>query len=255
MDLIAVLDAAERKVLFRETAARMGVSSSVITEKDFWVCWTLKRLFALQGLPPLLFKGGTSLSKAFGIIQRFSEDIDLSLNRAELGFGGEDDPLVITGANARRRKLKALVSACQSAVREQLYPALNAGIRSALGDDGWKLELVSLPDGQLDLQFSYPAALDAGDYGNLAYVPRTVRVEIGARSDHDPVVQARIRSYAADQFPGMFSAADCEVIALAPERTFWEKATILHSENHRPVRPGSPPHQWKHLSRHCSTSQ
>ena len=62
-----------------------------IIEKDFWVCWTLKRLFELQqdGCPTLVFKGGTSLSKAYGAIRRFSEDIDLSFDRADLGYTGD----------------------------------------------------------------------------------------------------------------------------------------------------------------------
>ena len=67
----------------------MGLPPHVI-EKDFWVCWTLKRLFSLESLKEnLLFKGGTSLSKAYRLIRRFSEDIDISIQRDSLGFGGE----------------------------------------------------------------------------------------------------------------------------------------------------------------------
>jgi predicted nucleotidyltransferase component of viral defense system len=76
MDKVALLPAGDRAALFGESAARRGVADTII-EKDFWVCWTLKRLFELQqdGTPTLVFKGGTSLSKAFGAIRRFSEDI------------------------------------------------------------------------------------------------------------------------------------------------------------------------------------
>ncbi|GLQ53303.1 nucleotidyl transferase AbiEii/AbiGii toxin family protein [Devosia nitrariae] len=85
MDEVALLPAGDRAALFGETGVGRGVANTII-EKDFWVCWTLKRLFGLQdgAAASLVFKGGTSLSKAFGIIARFSEDIDLSFDRTDL---------------------------------------------------------------------------------------------------------------------------------------------------------------------------
>jgi hypothetical protein len=78
---------AERQPYFEETAARRN-STTTAVEKDFWICWTLKHLFQLEAIPELRFKGGTSLSKVFSLIDRFSEDIDISINRAALGFSG-----------------------------------------------------------------------------------------------------------------------------------------------------------------------
>src|SRR5277367_6581637 len=79
--------------LFEEAARVRGDMRAELVEKDFWVCWTLKRVFALKSPPAgLIFKGGTSLSKVYSAIHRFSEDVDLSFNRDELGFGGENDP-------------------------------------------------------------------------------------------------------------------------------------------------------------------
>jgi len=76
-------------------------------EKDFWVCWTLKRIFSLDGIgDTLLFKGGTSLSKVHGLIRRFSEDIDVSIHREFLGFSGAGDPLHADLSNKQRDKLK-----------------------------------------------------------------------------------------------------------------------------------------------------
>src|ERR1700733_12162372 len=80
----------ERQPYFEETASRRN-STTTAVEKDFWVCWTLKHLFALKRVPELRFKGGTSLSKVFRLIDRFSEDIDISMDRAALGFTGERD--------------------------------------------------------------------------------------------------------------------------------------------------------------------
>ena len=89
MDKFAAEPTEIRAELFTETAARMGVSPQII-EKDFWVCWTLRRVFSLEGpLPGLIFKSGTSLSKAYGLIERFSEDIDSRLDRHDLGFAGQ----------------------------------------------------------------------------------------------------------------------------------------------------------------------
>jgi predicted nucleotidyltransferase component of viral defense system len=99
-------EAAERAAFFRECAARRGISSPVIIEKDFWVCWALGLLFGLEAPPRLLFKGGTSLSKGYALIDRFSEDVDLALDRADLGFVGDRDPAKISGTKARQRALE-----------------------------------------------------------------------------------------------------------------------------------------------------
>jgi predicted nucleotidyltransferase component of viral defense system len=77
----------ERQPYFEETAARRNSTTTAI-EKDYWICRTLKHLFSLTGIPEPRFKGGTSLSKVFGLIERFSEDIDISIDRAALGFSG-----------------------------------------------------------------------------------------------------------------------------------------------------------------------
>jgi len=99
MDGFLNLSADDRRVAFHEAEARLRLRASSI-EKDFWVCWTLRELFRLpQWGAHLTFKGGTSLSKAWQLIERFSEDIDVVIDRDFLGFGGEQDPL-----NAPSRK-------------------------------------------------------------------------------------------------------------------------------------------------------
>jgi hypothetical protein len=251
MDDVARQSSAERQVLFTETAARMGAPSAVIAEKDFWVCWTLHHLFALEFRPTLLFKGGTSLSKAFGLIERFSEDIDLTLNRGELGFAGGEDPLKIAGRKRRARQIKALAEASGRAVREELAPRLREAFARILGSEGWEIEVVERDDGQVDLHFRYPPALAPEDYGGLAYIAPLVRMEIGARSDQEPAERVAIRSYAAEHLPDVFTRRDTEVLVLAPERTFWEKATIFHAENHRPLEGDRRPPAWRQLSRHA----
>lgn len=252
MDHVANFPAADRAALFRETAAQMGLASPVIPEKDFWVCFTLRRLFALDFVPRVLFKGGTSLSKAFGLISRFSEDIDLTLNRDDLGFGGKDDPMQIEGTKARRRAIEGLSEKCGGVVRGQLQPALEAAIARVLENGDWSLDAVPTQDGQVELRFEYPRGLGPADYGGMEYIQPAVRMEIGARADQDPAVDAIVRSYASEHFPHLFAGPEAEVRVLAPERTFWEKVTIFHAENHRPLaNPDSTPRAWNQMSRHA----
>lgn len=106
MESVARLSSAERRDLFSETAARKGMAPAIV-EKDFWVCWTLGRLFAHPDLSRLLmFKGGTSLSKVFNLIERFSEDIDLILDWRVVV--GENDPLAERSATKQEAMNKAI---------------------------------------------------------------------------------------------------------------------------------------------------
>lgn len=231
MDAFANLPPAERAEAFTETAARMGLAAAVIVEKDFWVAWSLNQLFALKNTPRMIFKGGTSLSKAYGVIDRFSEDIDISLDRKALGFTGERDPGAEDLSNTQRRKLlEELKEAASNYVAGELREALQAKIAAALGESGWSLAIDDA-DPQT-LLFAYPRALNESAYAGLAYVPPLLRIEMGARADHWPAAEREIRSYVADEFPDLFSEAKIAVTTLGVERTFWEKATILHAAYH-----------------------
>lgn len=238
MDDVARLAAEDRKDLFGETARRRGLTAP-IAEKDFWVCWTLRRLFAGEGMPAgLLFKGGTSLSKVYRAIDRFSEDVDLSLDRADLGFGGPSDPLAASSGKKAKALIDGLAEACRRAIRESLAPRLALAFAEALGQpsgEAWALEPDALdPDGQT-LLFRYPSAVSPGVGGRLpAYVQPVVRLELGARADHFPSERHEVTPYAAEEFPDLFARKGCEVKVLAAERTFWEKATILHAWHHAP---------------------
>ena len=238
MDDVAQLPFTDRMDLFLATARRRGLTAEII-EKDFWVCWTLKRVFTLPDPPAgLLFKGGTSLSKVFGVIERFSEDVDLSFNRAELGFRGDSDPLNATTGKKRKHGLEALAETCQRVIREKLLPQLVAVFGEALAEPpsaAWGVELAEDdPDGQTVL-FHYPTGNRSRSSGEPAYIQPAVRLEIGARSDHWPAVEATVMSYAAAEFPALFREPGCNVHALAAGRTFWEKATILHMWHHAPA--------------------
>lgn len=215
MDRIAAASALERSTLFRrvESGSTAGRWHAAIAEKDFWVCWSLYRIFQiLQFRPHLIFKGGTSLSKVHHLIERFSEDVDLSLSRRDLGFADDRDPEQpgISKKEARRR-LDALVAECKRVIREKLVPALRQDFAGVLGNSDWSVEL-DLDDPQTVL-FAYPPTEVSG---GLSYVRPAIRLEMGARSDDWPAADAEITPYAAEVFPALFSVRTCKV------RTLWQ---------------------------------
>jgi len=249
MDKVALLPVGDRAALFRETGAGRGVANTII-EKDFWVCWTLKRLFELQSedAPTLVFKGGTSLSKAFGAIRRFSEDIDLSFDRADLGYSGNRDPEKEGISKKQASKLiEDLVRDVEKHIAERLLPALSAAIAGHLGQaagGGWALE-IDESDRQV-VNFHYPTALPETEYEGMAYITPRVKLELGARGDPWPTVRKIIRAYAADDYPDFFEDPDCTVTVLSARRTFWEKVTALHAEAHRPADSPTPQYFARH---------
>jgi hypothetical protein len=246
VDHVAVLARSERAALFGETAAVLGIRP-VIAEKDFWVCWVLMRLFALSGdRPGMLFKGGTSLSKAYALIDRFSEDIDVSLDRAHLYGTDLQDPEKAPSGKEAQRRIEALTAAAATYVSARFLPDLTEAARTVLGDveGGWDLDVDDAD--ALTVNFRYPRSLEAADYDVFRYLRPVVRIEMGIRGDQQPANVIGIRSYAAERFPSFFTHPATDVRVLAAERTFWEKVTLLHAEHHRPA--GTPTQE--NLSRH-----
>mgnify|MGYP000023223196 CR=1 FL=1 len=243
MDAFALLPDEEREAYFQEAAAQMGLPAHII-EKDFWVCWTLKRLFALETVcDSLIFKGGTSLSKCYGLIRRFSEDIDLSIHRASLGFTGAEDPAEL-GGKAFRRANEALAEAARTKIFGAIQPELEAMIRDQLGTKGWKLDKDETdPEGQ-SLAFAYPRT--AVTLKTDAYLPPKVKIEFGARSDHEPSEVRAVTPYLAEALPGALNEPATTVKVISAVRTFWEKATILHQIAHLQEAKAFPPRYSRH---------
>jgi hypothetical protein len=225
------MPANERADLFAETADRKGLADAIV-EKDFWVCWVLKQLFSIEVLSGrLLFKGGTSLSKIFHAINRFSEDIDLAVDYAALGFTGDRDPRQEKLSKTKRAVLlEEMMVACQQYIGGEFLDALTARCIEVLGEsDGWSLHVSDQAPNIV--QFRYPA----GTAKNLAYVSPQVVLELGTHAEFVPHDNFTIRSFAAEEFPNVVADGDVAVIALLAKRTFWEKATILHAEFYRPL--------------------
>jgi len=235
MDDVGRMPASDRAELFAAAGRRRRFSMTII-EKDFWVCWMLQRLFTLADPPAgLIFKGGTSLSKVFNVIERFSEDVDLSFDRKDLGFAGEADPAFATTKKKQQTQVDNLVATCTAMIRDELVPRLTESVAAALGagpGELWRLELD--PDDK-DLQtvlFHYPTSAERIAEAEAAYLRPFIRLEMGARGEHWPSLDAEVRPYAAEAFPEQFKSPACAVKVVAAERTFWEKATILHMWYH-----------------------
>lgn len=228
MDNFAKLAADERKPYLEETASRRNSTNTAI-EKDFWVCWTLRHLLALQGVPPMCFKGGTSLSKVFRLIHRFSEDIDISLERAGLGFTGKRDLADKSLSNTKRKQLdKQLREAIQNEVTTQILPQLAVSFESIIGKTGWELKDSAEAGEEMVLLFSYPNAFEY-----TAYRRPQIKIEFG-RGDQWPSKLFPVAPYVAEEFADLFTTPNVAVPVLDCQRTFWEKVTLLHAENHRP---------------------
>lgn len=232
MDTVANLPADERRLYFEQAAAREGRLSAQLMEKDFWVCLILSRLFSLERISDnLTFKGGTSLSKVYRLIERFSEDIDVSIEREFLGFGGDDEPEKGNSGKEKTRRLDRLKKACQEFVADQLQTELRTSIEARLNNaEGWDLSIDADDPDHQSIRFQYPQAVNSG---LSAYFAQSVKIELGARSDHFPVQNGELRPYLHDVFPDVMELAVVRLRVLDAERTFWEKATILHANHHQ----------------------
>lgn len=230
MDTFARLAREERSELFRLTADQMGIHP-VNVEKDFWVCWLLKHLFTIPAFAGwLVFKGGTSLSKCFNLIQRFSEDIDLAVNFERLGFIGARDPRrADLSRNQRQVLLDEMMEQCRAYVAGAFLESLRERVRSILGDGGWSLAVADADPNTVE--FAYPPAIEL----RLAYIQPHVSLELGTHAEPIPHGSFSIKPFVAERYLARFAEPSLSVEAVVARRTFWEKATILHAEYHRPL--------------------
>jgi hypothetical protein len=225
MDKLARMPTQDRRDIFAEAAARLGIRPTII-EKDFWVCVSLKLLFQKSRFgKSLVFKGGTSLSKAHGLIERFSEDIDLVLDWNVIGFGKAlRNPKQDFPSKGKRDRFNKEINRLAAAyIADTLCPELEDLLRK---EEIGLSATVDLDDPHA-VNIRYPAAFEE------TYIRPEVRLEIGPLASWVPSATHLIRPYAFDVLPEAFENPACEVVAIAAERTFWEKATILHQEAHR----------------------
>lgn len=242
--IIAATDK-ERLDLFLGTSARMGTAVQNV-EKDFWVCWTLDALFngMEPGGPRLLFKGGTSLSKAFGLIPRFSEDIDITVFRGDLGQDVEVEALDGLTGKQRRKRLNAIREACKAYLHGPLTAQLRAIAAKHIGKDRYRLDIDPEDKDNQTLLLSYPAVTEAIDYIRYA-----VKIEFGAKSALDPHVEASVVPYIAQDVADL-NLTVANIKTVRPERTLWDKIVILHGLRQWFERRGELKQGGQRISRH-----
>jgi predicted nucleotidyltransferase component of viral defense system len=206
--------------VFSETAKAIGLPDAAV-EKDWWVVHTLSAVFATEIGPHTVFKGGTSLSKAWNLIERFSEDIDLALDRKFLGF---DQEMTITQVKKLRKKSYEYISSV-------LFPALQTQFENMGLDVKMDIEPVKDTDKDpLIIQVVYPSVVETTEY----ILPR-VLIEIGSRSLKEPFSVKTFSSFMGEVYADRsFADTTIAIPCVNPERTFLEKIFLLHEEFQKP---------------------
>ena len=218
------LSADEQREVIQRVQAEDRLQLQII-EKDWWVTAVLRALFSLPYSEHISFKGGTNLSKCWNLIERFSEDADIAIDREYLGFGGT---LSKTQISDKLRR-----AAC-SFVRETLqYDLAEKLIENGVSADKFKVNVNITPVTTTDpeiIEVEYQSA-----FNTLPYIRSKVIIEVSGRSMNEPVVSVGVSSFIDDVFTNApFAEPKFDVRAVVPERTFLEKVFLLHEEFSKP---------------------
>lgn len=215
-----ILPQDSKRVAIEQTALKQGLSKQII-EKDLWVSTILEIIFSLPFADKLVFKGGTSLSKVWGLIDRFSEDIDLAIDRSIFGLEGD---LTI-------RQLKKLRKASSLFVSNEFCQTLTEAV-SKYGLDEY-LTIEAQPNGEGDKTYPEPRKIFIRYKSlfdtELSYVKPQIILETGARSLFEPTQKATVNSMVSEAFPTIHtSVVKAEITTAMASKTFLEKAFLLH---------------------------
>ncbi len=221
-----------------EFAAQESGRPAAMLEKDLWVVWTLEQVFALQGqphhiegirgkvVPPMAFKGGTSLSKVYGVIKRFSEDVDLAFEQRAFETGIDVYEEKAPSNKQRDQHQERELVLVNRLIREVIQPTLlKASTNSLIGDRVDIAEELE-SDGTVSLIIRYPSL------SRDSTLREGVKLEAGGRNPAEPLAEHVITPDLVEFIPNLeYSRPRIQV--LRAERTFWEKATLIHAECHR----------------------
>ncbi len=216
------LSTTEQNEIINSLSPQIGLTPQVI-EKDIWVCWVLDKLFSMPNALPMVFKGGTSLSKIFNAIQRFSEDCDITIDY--LGFNTNFDPFA---DNMSKTALKKFTEKLRNQLRDYVYSTILPYFRILLANQFGDFAQIKVSEDGEQVWITYPTTTE-----NFAtYINSHVLLEFGARNSIEPnnkhTIQPIISNFLRNiEFP------HASVNVLSPLRTFWEKATLIHAECHR----------------------
>lgn len=217
------LEREEQSQIYRALAPQLA-RSPVVLEKDVWVCWVLQTLFTMPDRLPMAFKGGTSLSKVFGAIARFSEDIDITLD-----FRGLGDSFNPFAEGVSRNRLKKFSEVLKSFVRDHSHSVVLPHFQKTLAAefDLGTFQLEVSDDGE-QLRVHYQTVLDEPS----VYMGNSVLIELGGRNITEPSVEHEVLPDIA-KYVTTLDFPRSKVSVLSPKRTFWEKATLVHVECQR----------------------
>jgi len=209
-----------KRNIFLEVSKKIGLPEAAI-EKDWWVVRTLELVFQTEIAQHTVFKGGTSLSKAWNLIDRFSEDIDLAMDRRFLGFDKADAEM--TGSQVSKlRKVSC------NYISVKYLPLLKKTFHDAgFADVKLQLSEIKSPDEDpVKIEVIYPAVTEKSEY-----LPPRVLIEIGSRSEKEPFSEKHFSSFVGEHFNGKnFADSSITIPTVNPERTFLEKIFLLHEE-------------------------
>lgn len=209
----------QRKLVIEQTSARMNNLYPQIIEKDLWVTTFLQLIFSLPFADKLVFKGGTSLSKVWNVIERFSEDIDLAVDRKLFDLQGD---LTIKQVK-RLRKQSSLF------VKETFFKALQESVNQYGLQNFCGLE--PEPDGEGDKTYPEPRKIFIryeSLFDSLPYIKAEIVLEIGARSLIEPTEAKEVKSMISETLPIETSLVNSLIITAVAEKTFLEKVFLLH---------------------------
>lgn len=219
------LTEAQQLPLLIEANEKMGLALESL-EKDVFVCLFLEQVMALPGIGEhLTFKGGTSLSKAHKITERFSEDVDLVVDRHALGLPDDGIPGPQHTPRQQKERAKKIAKACRAWASDVLLPALRKALAHEMQGRAWSLDLNADSDNhETVISFGYPKHFNAGGGYLLDYV----KVDLVAKADVWPNVPLPVRTYLHELFPEELGIGSFQVRTLEAERTLIEKALLLH---------------------------
>ena len=225
MNSFIQLSSDERNLYCRQAAERMEIPlPAAVIEKDFWVCWTLNLLNEIPELKGnITFKGGTSLSKAWGLIERFSEDIDIAINRKVFGQEPPHGAENATSNTQRKTRLEELEDKNATFIKEVLLPILHEKIAGRLNPADFTLRLIGKGN-EVNIEFEYPGTLK-NELGGLLPV---VLIELVPRADEIPNEERKITPIIYEVFEDLLGEGSFNISTLTPERTFLEKLLFIH---------------------------
>lgn len=210
--------------IFRKVGMETGISAQVL-QKDVWVCWALEQLFNNKTDVKMTFKGGTSLSKVHKIIDRFSEDVDITIDYRNLF--PEVNPFEISISKSRLKKIRQEL---QGGVKQHIQEVILPNIQGSFNEITKGKGMIDKVDKE-EINLHYPSGLDSG----TAYMEDKIKLEFGGCNAVEPSAPYEIKPVIAEilfQVPLNFPKAT--VVVLSPKRTFWEKATLIHVACNRP---------------------